>query len=211
MKKFIEITVNINEVKNEILEYKHFIDSSDELNEKSQILPFFRSHYQLSAYLASYHPKISRIDRLAFEYPIFGDYRADIVAGDSRTGHYCFIECENISKTSIFCASKRNTLDWSTRFEHGYGQIIDWFYLLSTADGNRLLRNNFEGVDIDFVGLLLIGKEKGLSHICKERLEWRERKIIVDSSHIYCIPFDKLSIELSNRMGLEQEIMRSNI
>jgi hypothetical protein len=210
MKRFYKIEPSIAEIRNELKEFRELLDENEELGENKHILPFFRSHKQLAAYLGSFNTSASKIDRLSFEYTIFGDYKADIVAGDSESGNYCFIECEDGKKNSIFKQTNRNTPEWSTRFEHGYSQILDWLYQYSVLSGNQILKNNFDGKEINFVGLLLIGRDKFLNYSCQNRLRWRIKKVVVDSSHIDCYTFDKLYHDLELSIGLEQEVMKEN-
>ena len=58
------------------------------LSELDDILPFFRERQQLSLFISSYNTNISRRDRIAFEYDIFGDFRSDLVVGDSVSHSY---------------------------------------------------------------------------------------------------------------------------
>ncbi len=112
----------------ELAQFKQLLDahSHSALNEREHIVPFFRGHRQLAALIGVRNPDIIKLDRIAFEFDIFGDYKADLVVGDSHNHQYCFVEFEDATATSIFKKSARAMPDWSHRFEHGFSQIIDW-------------------------------------------------------------------------------------
>lgn len=97
----------------------------EELRESDDILPFFKKNLHLSAFVASYVAEIVRFDRIKHEFTFFGDFRADLVVGDSVNKTYCFIEFEDANQNSIFVNKGRSTSDWSPRFERGFSQIID--------------------------------------------------------------------------------------
>ena len=76
----------------ELDEFGALLHSKKVMDERKDILPFFRAREHLSAFMASYIPDIVEFDRLAFEYSLFGDFTCDLVVGDSKSAYYCFIE-----------------------------------------------------------------------------------------------------------------------
>jgi hypothetical protein len=128
MKKFIEFDFKPQRCRTELDELKTLLESHTHLDEQKTILPFFRERQHLSAFIGSYMPDIIDFNRLAFEYSIFGDFASDLVIGDYETATYCFVEFEDASPTSLFeQKGQKATLEWSSRFEHGFSQLIDWF------------------------------------------------------------------------------------
>src|SRR4051812_41598714 len=67
----------------------------DELSEGQDILPFFETHSHLSSLIGMLNRSIGRIDLLAHEYDIFGDFRSDLVVGDSARFAYTLVEFED--------------------------------------------------------------------------------------------------------------------
>jgi hypothetical protein len=64
--------------------------------------------------------------RIAREFSIFGDHKADLVVGDIKNRQFCFVEFEDAKRTSIFnIAGAKATPDWSTRYHRGFSQLID--------------------------------------------------------------------------------------
>ena len=147
-------------------------------------------------------PYIARFDRIAYEYDIFGDFKADLVVGDSESGWYAFIEFESASQASIF-QTKRNktTPDWSSRFEHGFIQVVDWFWKLSSLEYTREFVSRFGREFTGYEGILIVGRLEGLAQRERDRLRWRRDRLMVNSKHIHCVTFDELYRHLDTRLS----------
>jgi hypothetical protein len=141
----------------EVVELRRWLDRYPQLEERKQIQPFFRKRPHLAAFIACYSPSIIRFDRLAFQYPLFGDFTCDIAVGDSVKNAYCFVEFEDAGPNSLFVKQgTKATREWSPRFDHGYSQIIDWFYKLAEL----LLVDAFEG---DFEQAVVVSHDSDLA------------------------------------------------
>jgi hypothetical protein len=201
MKDFLKLELEPIICRSQLAEFKQLLQSKKSLSERDDILPFFRQRLHLSAFVASYHPQINRFDRVAFEYDLFGDFSTELVVGDSVKRSYCFVEFEDAAPSSIFVAKPgKNTPEWSSRFEKGFSQIIDWFWKLDDLEKTDDFENRFNGRSIDYMGLLIIGRNEYLEPREKKRLVWRQQKLIVNSKHIYCITFDDLYEDLLFRL-----------
>lgn len=60
------------------------LQSRDALEERKEILPFFRANSDLAAYIGTYVSDLDS-DLLAEEYDLFGDFVCDLAIGDSRS------------------------------------------------------------------------------------------------------------------------------
>jgi len=187
----------------ELEEFEKLLEQ-EKLLESHDILPFFKRNLHLSAFVASYVAEIVRFDRIKHEFTFFGDFRADLVVGDSVNKTYCFIEFEDATQNSIFVNKGRSTSDWSPRFEHGFSQIVDWFWKLDDFKNTAQFRAIFDSDSINFYGMLIIGRDSFLSPIDKNRLRWRLNKVLIDSQKIICITFDQLARDLKDRLSLYQ-------
>jgi hypothetical protein len=131
MKTFEPLAFDPARCRKEVGELRTWLARRPLLDEARHIRPFFRKRRQLAAFIASYSPNVIRFDRLAFEYPLFGDFTCDLAVGDSVKRAYCFVEFEDAGPGSLFVKQgKKATREWSARFDHGCSQIIDWFYRL---------------------------------------------------------------------------------
>jgi hypothetical protein len=186
----------------ELEELKQLLDahSNSPLRERDHILPFFQSHRQLAALVGSYNLGTIRLDRIAFEFDLFGDYKADLVIGDSENHQYCFVEFEDAAATSVFKQTPRATPDRSPRFEHGFSQIIDWILWLDNQRGTTAYTSRFGVSSIQFVALLVIGRDRFVEATpLRERLTWRSEQVIVASRKVNCVTYDRLYRDLSAR------------
>ncbi len=186
----------------------HLLATNVELSERDDILPFFRNHPNLVAFLGSYNPNINTYDRLGAEVTLFGAFTADFVAGDWTNHTYCFVECEDARSNSIFVSRGRRTTDWSPRFDHGFSQIVDWLWMLDDQEHTLAFEEQFGARPIDVTALLVVGRDSGISGADRRRLKWREKNIVVNSHHIYCTTFDDLLRVLRRRV---QNWMRSPV
>ena len=180
MKKLEHFTFDIVQCKKELKLFNQLL-LTQSLDERKDILPFFKKNKHLAAFIGSYIADINTFDRLAFEFPIYGDFVSDYVVGDSKSKNYCFIEFEDANKDSIFKKLKnKNNSEWSSRFEHGFSQIIDWFWKLSDMKKTDDFRNKYGIGHIRYFGLLIIGRDSYLTSEEVERLKWRLENIVVD-------------------------------
>ena len=202
MKGLDSFNLDIKKCLVELEEFEKLLLNNKELKESKDILPFFKQRLHLSAFIGFYVPQIIRFNQIKHEFTFFGDFRADLAIGDSVNNTYCFIEFEDATEDSIFVEKGRSTSDWSPRFEHGFSQIIDWFWKIDDFKNTSLARSIFGSENIEFYGILVIGRDDFLSEIDKTRLKWRLNKVLVDSRKVICITFDQLARDMRDRLSL---------
>ncbi len=205
MTPFASLSISRKVADRELRQFRQLLDAycNSPLRERDHVLPSFRSHRHLAALIGTWNPAIARPDRIAFEFDIFGDYKADLVVGDSRHHQYCFVEFEDAAATSIFKRSSRATPDWSHRFEHGFSQIIDWILWLDNQRGTAAYTSRFGTSPIQFAALLVIGRDRFLEAApLGERLTWRSEQVVVASRKVHCITYDRLYRDLSARLKM---------
>lgn len=201
MKIFQDLQFNRATFERELTDLKQLLSQKSSLKEKQDILPFFRERPHLSSRIGLLASNFLKADKIAFEYDLFGDFTCDLVVGDSQVGSYSFIEFEDAEENSIF--SKKNSKfqpDFSNRFEHGYSQIVDWFYKLNHVSSHDL-NSRFHASTIQYQGILVIGRSHFLNNdLLKSRLRWRMNNVIVNSKHIQIFTFDELLELLTDRL-----------
>ena len=192
MKSFAPFIFDPHICRSELNEFKTLLDTINEPKEGEHLLPLFKRCPNMVSLLGYYAFGIAEVDQIAFELSVSGDFACDIVVGDSRSKAYCLIEMEDAGANSIFRRNgNKATREWSPRFEHGFSQMVDWFYRL----GDMRQTNAFEslfGRQARFEGMLLIGRRNLLEHEEAERLLWRVDKVLVDSNKVHCVTFDEL-------------------
>jgi len=198
------LALSKKQVKDDLKAFKALLNdpSKPDLEERRDILPFFRSRPHLCAFMGLYNPLITNYKKisLACEFDIFGDHVADVVIGDVTSHAYCCIEFEDATEMSIFKKTPKVTPEWSARFEHGFSQLVDWILGLENNKGNAAFQTRFNARSIRYNMLLVIGRDKHLTHLgLKERLDWRTEQVVVASKKFNCITFDGLYNDLLER------------
>lgn len=201
MKEFKTLSFDPKRCRKEIDDLRRLLTTGGDLKEEQHIRPFFEKRHQLSAFLAVYNPNIVHFDLLAYQYPLFGDFTCDLVVGDSVKNAFCFIEFEDAGSRSLFVKQGRKaTREWSPRFEHGYSQIIDWFYKLDDLEKSDDFAARFGARSIRFMDVLVVGRGRHLRSGEKGRLDWRRENVTVRSKTIQCVTFDGLLEDLLGRL-----------
>jgi hypothetical protein len=205
MTSFDSFSFHKDRAEEELVQFQQLLDihSHTPLREREHILPFVQNHRHAAALIGSYNSNLVSPDRIAFEFDVFGDRQADLVLGDSQNHQYCFVEFEDATETSIFMKSAKDTFDWSPRFHHGFSQIIDWIWWLDTQRGTAAYTSRFGVAAIQFVAVLVIGRDRFLEKpLHRERLTWRSEQVVVASRRVNCITYDQLSRDLSGRLKI---------
>jgi hypothetical protein len=196
MPDFILHVLNRAACRGEVEELRGLLELNSNLRE-AQLLEFFRTRHHLSALIGLYNPAIARFDRIAWEYPLFGDFRCDLVIGDSNTRAYTFVEVEDATSRSLFIRhGKKATREWSSRFDHGYSQVVDWFYKLQDMTNTDEMEARFGKRSIDYTGVLIVGRDQHMDVGEQLRMNWRREYVIVNSKRIICVKFDQLLVDL---------------
>jgi hypothetical protein len=202
MKTFEPLAFDPARCRKEVGELRRWLGRHPTLEENRHVRPFFRKRPHLSAFIASYSPNVIRFDRLAYEYPLFGDFTCDLAVGDSVKHAYCFIEFEDAGPASLFVKQGRKaTREWSARFDHGYSQIIDWFYKLDDMRKSDDFHARFGARTITYTGILVVGRDHHLLPGERERLAWRRTNVVVGSQNVQCVTFDGLLEDLEARLA----------
>jgi hypothetical protein len=209
MKELADIVYDPAAVRRELTAFQRLLETKPSLSEQDDILPFFRKRRQLSAFIGTFSPDLGPAPQLGFEFPFLGDFAADIVLGDRARGEFCVVELEDDRPESIFTrAGKKATREWSRRFDHGFSQLVDWFYALDDLKRTERFTRDFGHGHVKFFGLLVIGRSAGLSESERSRLRWRTEKVRVNSHAISCLTFEDLHDYLTQRINFYPDVSR---
>jgi hypothetical protein len=139
---------------------------------------------------------------LATDLDLFGDFQCDVAAGDAEANAFTLVEFEDAAPYSIFRASEpgKPIRRWSSGFEHGSSQLIDWAWRLDTEGSSPAFRRIF-GDDSPSVHLLLvIGRRADLGDADYKRLRWRSKSMSVGRCRMTCWTFDDVLATLRRRL-----------
>lgn len=139
------------------------------------------------------------------ELSVLGEFRADFAVANALHDKILLVEFESAMSNSVFVkkgkSSRSVTYQWSARFEHGFSQVVDWYYRIDDLQRSHRYHEHFGADQVAFEGILVIGRDKFVSAAgCEERLEWRKTKTNIDSRHLYVLTFDRLFQELQGRL-----------
>ena len=197
MKGLVKHTFDPTQCRREWAEFDELLKQHSTLDERKHILPFFKARLNLSILVSGYIPNIKNADVFAHEYPIYDDFAADLLVGDSSTHNYLLVEFENADKNGIFKKKPgKFTPDWAPRFEAAFSQLLDWLWKLEDMRSTSDFTHAFGHRETEFRGLIVVGKDLNLQPQETSRLKWRNEKLIVDSHTICCVSFDDLRADL---------------
>ena len=155
------------------------------------------------------HIPVNKIDRLGHEMDVFGHFRCDVVVGNSTERAYSLIEFEDATEGSVFRKGPKYNDEWGPRLEHGFSQLVDWFWTIDDQRQTREFARRFGGNDAIFFGMLVVGRRKFLPESGADRLRWRTRNVLIGNQTITCITFDDLYDGLRDRLRHLREIADS--
>jgi hypothetical protein len=200
MPDFQPHTLDLAACRQQVQELKALLDSSADLGEAA-FHDFFEPRADLRALVGLYNTSLASPDRLAWQYPVFGDFRCDFAVGDWMRKAYTFVEYEDARPNSVFVKQgEKATRAWSPRFESGYGQVIDWFYKLHVMTDTPDMEARLGKRSIRYTGVLIVGRDQHFQPGERLRLEWRRDHVVVNSKHVVCVTYDELLEDLLFRL-----------
>ena len=205
MRTFEPIKLNPSALVKELDELEAFLQKNRELRERKHVLPFFKSRKQLCAALGLTNGSVGIPDRVALELDLFGDFACDAASGDSKSNAYTLVEFEDATQYSILTKLQtgKTVKRWSTRFEHGFSQLVDWAWRLSGEGGTTSAYRSIFGANHAKIQLLLIvGRDADLTPDDLARVEWRANSISLGAFRMSCLTFDGVLNTLRGRLLL---------
>ncbi|MGR5239229.1 Shedu anti-phage system protein SduA domain-containing protein, partial [Vibrio alfacsensis] len=150
-------TLSRAQCRKELDEFHSLLQSNTEIGE-TKLLKFFKNRSQLILLMGRV-VAIDAPEKFNDELPIIGKFRADFVVADKSQTSFAFIEFEDAKENSIFnkvLNRKTSVYPWSSRFEHGYSQVIDWYLHLAANDNSVNMQSEFGSFSIKYYGALII-------------------------------------------------------
>jgi hypothetical protein len=163
---------------------------------------FFKARQQLCAALGILNGAVASPDLVATELDLFGDFFCDAASGDSIANAFTLIEFEDAKPYSVFSKLKKDkTLKtWSRRFEHGFSQLVDWAWRLSSESGSAAARRIFQNDEPSIHFLLIAGRDADLTRDDLNRMRWRARNLALGGYKMDCFTFDGALMTLRRRL-----------
>lgn len=193
MKELSLITFDAAQCRKGLDALRKLLATKKELTESKDIQPLFKKFPQLAAFLGTRVPGLLDADRLAFEFGVFGDFTADLVIGNSERKVFCAVEFEDARPTSALRKVQgRAQKEWGPRLEHGFGQLVDWFFTFDDHKNSAAITQLFGEGHVEFSGMLLVGRSADLTDHDRQRLRWRSDRVAINTHKILCYTYDEL-------------------
>ena len=205
MRAFEALTLDTNVLTSDLAALETRLAAEIHLKERAQILPFFQGRQNLCVALGLTNSSVELPNRWATELDLFGDFVCDVAAGDSEANAYTLIEFEAALEYSIFMKlqAKKSMRRWSPRFEHGFSQLVDWAWRISSEGESSAAFRRIFGVDNPAIHLLLIvGRDADLRKDDLTRLRWRANHTSLGQFRMSCFTFDGILNSLRRRLLL---------
>lgn len=169
MSVFDRLAWNLATAEIELAQFKIWLAGQTYVGEKA-IVAEITSRPHMCGLLAAV-AGFSAPDLIKPELQLKGLFRTDLVLGNSVTRQFALIEFEDAEVDSIFRKTKNKAQyrPWSSRLEHGFGQIVDWAWLKSDAPNDIVLTSAFGGKIVASAFLVIAGRDEGIAGEMEER------------------------------------------
>lgn len=204
MIKMIQGIFDKEACKADLVAFKQLLDKQDEYDEKT-LYNFFIEHPNLILLIGkmgfNYSPHFYQN-----EFNFFNEFYADFAVSNKKKSSFIFIEFEDAKRDSIFKEFenlKTTRHEWSEKYEHGYSQIINWFYRLDDYSKDIKFKEHFGTDKLTYQGMLIIGRNKFIQQAgLRSRLDWRNEKVSVNQKQIFCCTYDDLYDDLKEKLEI---------
>jgi Domain of unknown function (DUF4263) len=142
---------DINECDKQLRELQDFLTTNQEIKEGGEngLQKFFSDRPNLILLLGYWHFGLEP----AFYKPevnlFSNEFRADFIVADRQKRKFVFVEFEDATEDSIFKLKSKNSdsantsYEWSSRYEHGLSQVIDWYYRMDDYERTNKFEEYF--------------------------------------------------------------------
>lgn len=186
------INLDFNAAETELGDFKKFLDANAEFSETA-VVNLLKSQLNLCCLLGSMIAGVPKADVYKFEFQIQGVFRADFVAGHMQQQRFVLVEFEDGTKTSLFGPKQTNQMrDWSNRFEHGFGQLVDWAWARADVGNTQIFQNAFGCNDMYPIFVLICGRDAFMDATERKRFMWRYNNVDLGGAKATCLTYDGL-------------------
>ncbi len=135
-----------------------------------------------------------------FEFNIQGLFRADFVVGNNAARKFVLVEFENGQNDSLFKGGTSNYRYWSSRLEHGFGQIIDWAWVKHIYPMDPIFKRSFQGRIVDSCYVVVCGRSPDAGSLEESRFDFR-RSIKMNGIDFQLYTYDDMINAMSDNLA----------
>jgi hypothetical protein len=214
----LEYQFNIQACEKQLQEFQAFLQNNIAIRETGNygLQQFFSERPDLILLLGYWHFGLEPVFYKPEVSLFSNEFRADFIVADRQRKKFVFIEFEDATENSIFkpkskqSSTSNTSYEWSSRYEHGVSQVIDWYYRMDDYERTHKFEEYFGHPQISYTGLLVIGRDQFLQQAgLMRRFSWRSHKTIINSKPLHYMTFDQLfeesveklsTLKVSNRL-----------
>lgn len=201
MTKWLPLKLDPTVARSQRIELRDHLNANPRLME-ADLRAFIRGRPQIVASMGLLNAAADTTDRWAPELDLLAKHVCDFVVGDSRRCAYTLVELEDGNPESVY-EPVPATPYFTSRFNHGYSQVVDWLCLLDSAQDTPDFRDYWgQSSPPQFSGLLVIGRGPSLTSEGRRRMEWRSAKVKVNSHPVMCLTYDDLVARLIDKIDV---------
>lgn len=132
-------------------------------------------------------------DLIKFELQLKGMFRTDLVLGNDSSRQFALIEFEDAMANSIFKNGTGQYRYWSSRIEHGFGQVVDWAWVRSDHPDDSTLIAGFGGVIRTSAYAVICGRDSSLANSIEwKRLNHRRDSLKIEGHPALVLTYDEM-------------------
>ncbi len=209
MKKLLSIEINRKKLVSDLNKFEEFLKESRNKKERDDILKFFKGEDEGGSIKENLITALGLLGGLevpnqyAVELSLFGDFSCDAASGDGEAGDFTLIEFEDAQLHSVFgkLPNSGGLPKWSQRFEHGFSQLVDWAWRISSETNTDAVQRVFGCRKPHINFMLIIGRSAELDEKSgRERLNWRSKQVSFGAHKMTCLTFDDVLHGLRRRL-----------
>ncbi len=204
---FDAYTRDLRALRAELDEFGSLLQAGAPLSEARQILPLVRRSRHLAAAFGFANGALAAPNMLAIERPLFGSFRCDVAVGSSAARQFTLVELEDARENSVFEAAKgRGYPRWSSRFERGFSQLVDWAWRIDQErQPSATLEAAFGTPDPRIHYLLVAGRDHWIGAAGRARLEWRHLHNGISGQRATVWTYDDVFSFISDRLTAAEQ------
>lgn len=196
-----EAQLNYSRAETELDGFKAWVAGRRRFKEREVVRELRK--YDHLCLLMSFLGTRGRPDRFKHEFAIQGAFRADLVAGSSRTRHFTLIEFEGGEENSLFRPGSTNQMrDWSAQIRHALGQIIDWSWALNDAQHSKILHNAIGYEEFGKTYVVVCGLNQTMDRAESSRLAWLNDHCRISDNRILFMTFDDFILHFEGELDV---------
>ena len=199
MKDFNRLAFDQAQCGNDLAAFRDLLAARSELEESTDIKPFFEARPQLALFLGTvFSLERSGCDLYAFPVPTVRRFR---VRPPGRGFPEAFLPVRGMGgrdgQLPVPPARAKSDARMDGRLKRGFSQLVDWFWKMEDMAHTDEFEARFGSRHAEYGGLLVMGRDAELTHPReRNRWHWRSRRVTINGRGVRLVTYDQLYQDL---------------